>query len=380
MSTPLYLFIGFVALGLAFFFTACFLAARPASGTTEWINYKCAKKFTFCPTPKSLTKYDLIPISILTLIAVGLMLLSAAFPLQPDNLTPFTKFLEFPLLAVGNSHFYLSHLLWVIIIPLIYTFLKNLTGGFLIPISGIILLFLDSASLILSQNTGTTGATLFVLTAFYLLYRYTITPKKLYLLFIGIALGIGIAFSASASFGIVGIISIFVIKEITLYLASKDKKQTITRSVLFIASCIVLPILIYFAITMLCEYTSFSASFLNAYSIFTYQFTNFDLYSFSLLSVLSLMVFIGGIFALPCCIYQVVNTKSSASLFAIILFTIYILSLFVSGLTGLLPIFAIPVIICSFSALHNRKQKSWIFAYMFTAVLYIGFLITLTLV
>lgn len=397
MSTPNYLFMGFVTLGILFFFVSCLSAARPASGTTEWINYKCRRKLTFCPAPKPLTKFDLIPISALTIAAFGVMLLTAAYFPKLDSITPLSQFLELSLFKIGNGHFYLSQLLWVMSVPLMYILLKNITGGYFIPVCGSVLMMMDIPSLILSHNTGTTAASLFVLAAIYLAYRYTTLAdnttlsRKIYLfLAIGVSLGIGAAFSASAFIAIIGIIAVYTVKEIFIYLDNKEdnnselKKQILKRTAIFAPCILILPLFICISVTMLCtigKFATFADSIANAFGIIANQLSfNGNIYSITMLATLGPMVFVSGIFALPCCIYQAAKAKDGASLFAIIPLAVYILNVIVFGFSGLLPIFAIPIITQCFAALHNRKLKYWILAYLFTATLYIGFLITITLV
>ena len=358
MSTSMSLFMAFISLGMVFFFTGCFLAARPASGTTEWINYKCGRKFNFCPAPKPLTKFDIIPLAILLLSAAGIAVLNSIFiPHGNADMSYLAALIDVPLLTIGTCHIYPSHLAFVVLISLLYIFIKNLTDGYLIPLSGVILILLDSFCLLSIGNIAIIFANLFSITAFYLAYRFAVTAKKLYLPFVGIALSIGMVFSASASLAAIGVLVIFVIKEVTLYLADKDKKQTVIRAVLFAVFCLIIPTLIYFTVR--------SFGFVEVFNIF-------DTDALLKLPALSLMVSVGGLMALPCCIYQVVNTKDGISLFSIIPFAVYILSAVMFGCKGLLPILAIPVISRSFTALSNRKLNAWIIAYLVTAALFTG--------
>ncbi|MBE6949224.1 MAG: hypothetical protein E7456_05200 [Ruminococcaceae bacterium] len=358
MSTSQLLFTSFFAIGLVFFFAGCFIASRPASGTTEWIKYICGRKFTFCPAPQPLTKFDIIPMTALTLAACGVMFVNALFL---DHISA-----DAPLFVIGTGVIYLSHLLFVAAVPLLYLFLKNLTGGYITPVCGTALMLLDGMSFTMAQNTGTAGASLLMLTAIYIAYRYTVSAQILYLPFVGIALGLGMVFNSSSVIAVVGIIAVFIIREAAFYRENENKRQTAVRSIIFALSCIILPVGIYVL------FIGFTNSFASIFTAFASDFrliTGNDILS---MKVFSLMVFVGGICAVPVCIYRALKAKEGTSLFTVIIFGVYILNLFVSDLRGLFPIFTIPAIACAFSALHTRKLYTWLIAYPVTAALYLG--------
>lgn len=394
MSASDGIFIGFTISGLLFFFIACLLAARPASGTTEWISFKCGKSLTFCPTPKSFSKLDLIPMLLLTVSAFGTMCITVTVLPQFEAITPLSQLSELLLFRIGNSSFCLTQLFWVITVPVAYIFIKNLTGGFLIPSSCTALIMLDIHTLVLSRSSGAVGASLFVLIAFYLAYRYAtlsdgISYRKKAGFFPAMWFSIGIAaafYPSAAIAAVIGIIALYITREIFSYRANKTgdnrrlKKHIIIQASIIIPCSIILPFTVSIAVNTLCtirELSDITISIANVFNTFArcFSFAK-SIGSSSDFLIFAPVIFVSSLFAIPCCIYQVIYAKDGNSLFALILLFVYLITIFLFNCTGLTPIFGLPIIAQCFTAIYNRNRQYWIIVFLSAALLYLGFVIT----
>jgi len=216
---PARIFPSIIAVLLIFFFIYYFKALRPEQGTVEWMTMRMqVKNLTFFNQRYPMTKTDIIPLCLITLFFLSLAFINLGDTISVDvlreveessfdrthlnnmyfdeiyftrtavehieNVNPYEtthpplgkEIIAVSILLFGMSPFgwrLLGALFGVLILIVMYVFLKNLFGKTIVSICGTLLFGFDFMRFVQTRiSTIDTYVVFFILLSFFFMYRY----------------------------------------------------------------------------------------------------------------------------------------------------------------------------------------------------------------